>query len=761
MKDQPRPADMLEELGDKVIGHMDRLAVTSFRDALDEMIDFHRFLIEAYETHDDRGKPDSYAQMGDWQSMHVDWIRGYSRLFERAARYIGQENDFASSLVYVPYRLLPDNALQHSNATTVEVLDGINIFIHRIEDWLTQKSTHEQVEIERSAAHVLAGSDKKAYTGVVMSLVGAWENTLGLVGSIYKWQRDGIEKAEKWSRFCASWPFLQRHLNNSAYLLAVAVWNEDEIGADHYSEMLLRWFERIVHELEDDYHLTKTLLTPDLFSDDWETVLEKLSPMMLHPGLSEPVPAGVFSAIIQNTMRDVIVIVAAIMEGWFLSKKQQTDIAPRTVARLLSRSVDDDSLADQRAISFPELMLQFVRLETVSGRFASEGYGAWLDSVISSLDRMAERPIVSGRVFTPSTKHRRDDLHGVFLVFLLSRLGSDDGEIAIKAVSELTSRSDLFGERDASIRSLLYELRQLVSMLSQDQTGFYRKGVASLSPEILIGNASEKLISILERTISEIDQSRKERLLSLDVQKDKISSLSNKVDRGILSDNSLLPIFNGIRHDKSHEYFSSYTFTFNGIEKGYFTSPEMVQRSGNFDDYIKNGITGYIQRVFWYEFANLSQSVIEVETEEAFTAGVKSRADQIFREGGRPVLLVCGWRDPSWIGKWFSWTSKPTAGLEVKRREDMETNLYIGTVNDIDVFRFRIKPNHALLFNSDLLESLTFGANEEGAITEAEFIPDETGLSGALNFNFNLKINWREREIFAFHYPSSDADNEY
>lgn len=101
---------MLEELADKAIGHIGRLAVTSFESALSEMVDFHQFLIDAYATKDDTGKPASYAQIGYWQGLHREWIRQYRRIFERAVETIGRENEFVDTLAHLPMRLLPREA---------------------------------------------------------------------------------------------------------------------------------------------------------------------------------------------------------------------------------------------------------------------------------------------------------------------------------------------------------------------------------------------------------------------------------------------------------------------------------------------------------------------------------------------------------------------------------------------------------------------------------------------------------------------------
>jgi len=289
MKGQPRPSDMLEELADKAIGQMDRLAVTSFQSALEEMIDFHRFLIEAYETRDEHGQAVSFAQIiGEWSSLHEEWIREYRRLFERATQYIGQENGFIETLIHVPIRLLPRNGRYSAPAATTSMLDLVCILIHRLEAWLTERRTYGPgVVNEDPTIPRIAGSDRRAYEEVVMSLVGTWEDTLRIVNFVYEWRRREIEPTEQWSRFSASWPFLQQHLRNSAYLLAVAVWNEDEIGAEYYAEMLLRWFEGLQHELEEDYHLFKTLLTPDLLEKQWNEVLASVAPMVHSPSLDQ------------------------------------------------------------------------------------------------------------------------------------------------------------------------------------------------------------------------------------------------------------------------------------------------------------------------------------------------------------------------------------------------------------------------------------------------------------------------------------------
>ena len=53
----PRPADILDELGEKVIEQVGRLSTNGFDAAFDDMVRYHRFLLEAYGTKTDTGTP--------------------------------------------------------------------------------------------------------------------------------------------------------------------------------------------------------------------------------------------------------------------------------------------------------------------------------------------------------------------------------------------------------------------------------------------------------------------------------------------------------------------------------------------------------------------------------------------------------------------------------------------------------------------------------------------------------------------------------
>lgn len=757
MKSQPSPSDMLEELADKVIGQMDRLAVTSFQSALDEMIDFHRFLIEAYETHDEHGQAISFAQIGDWNSLHEEWIREYRRLFERATRYIGQDNDFIEALLHVPFRLLPRDGWRSATAVTTSLLDLVNILVHRLEAWLTQRRTYEpHAERDESSIPWIAGSDKRAYEEVVMSLVGTWEDTLRIVDHVYRWRRREIEPAEQWKRFAASWPFLQRHLRNSAYLLAVAVWNEDDIGAQYYAEMLLRWFDGLQNDLESDYHLIKTLLTHDFLEMEWNEVLASLTPMVRSPSLDQPSPSGVFSAIVQNALADTISITAGVMLGWFVERRQGTDIAPRIASRLLSDEVvDDDAHRTQRDIGFRPFFLQLVRIHTAGERFEQRGYGHWLDSLIATLDSMSERRVVPGRVYRPSTRDEREDLLLPWLACLIAQIPEEGDANVVEAISQLTNREDAFVHADRTLRGLLHNLGQLKSALEPQQREYLSRGATALNPGTEVGERSERLTAILDSMIGAIEAQRRERLQARPIDEGKLHAIQKQVEQALTSADGGVGVFEGFSIMREPADLPIRECTINQIEKGYLTTPEMAQEPGNIWEVVTRTVQRFAVRFVWIALSQRPRREVDVKDEASYLVALTEEARPMLQGGLQPVLLVRDWDDPPWVRNWFSWSGDRPSGLQVRRKAEINTGLYVGTVNDIDVYRVKPDEGQSLLFRSDLLRRVIYGLRDDGNVVDVEFTAGQDEQPGGLKFRFSQDMEWRDDEIIVLQYSAA------
>ena len=141
---------------------------------------------------------------------------------------IGDDPSFIEGLFRVPLRLLPGiGDPEISPRVQKSIVDLGPLLAYRLEAWVTKRTTVVNAPGEAAAPRTaLAGSGAKAYESVVVNFVGAWESLLqfGPAGRHWREKNDASDAAQ-WAAFGASWQLLWQHLKNTAYLLALAVWN--------------------------------------------------------------------------------------------------------------------------------------------------------------------------------------------------------------------------------------------------------------------------------------------------------------------------------------------------------------------------------------------------------------------------------------------------------------------------------------------------------------------------------------------------------
>ena len=163
MHDFPTPDDIFEELADKTAVQIDRLAPVAFDNAFRELVRYHRFLLALNTSRTPDGAPFSYAELtGDaWNAPHRQWIAQYRRLFERAMDQLPNDDHFIRSLSYAPSKLLPRPGDPELTPNVVNgILDLGPIMVHRIEAWVTKRTTISVPEGQAAEPRLtLAGSD--------------------------------------------------------------------------------------------------------------------------------------------------------------------------------------------------------------------------------------------------------------------------------------------------------------------------------------------------------------------------------------------------------------------------------------------------------------------------------------------------------------------------------------------------------------------------------------------------------------------------
>ena len=401
--DLPTPEDILEELTDKVAAQIERLAPVAFDNALKELTAYHRFLFAINATHTPDGSPVSLAVVaGDgWHPPYATWTMHYERLFERATNVLPQSSHFIYSLSFLPRMLFPGRNAPQLPATVIKnILGLVPSMMRQIEVWITRRRILEApMEVSTVRQFSLAGSDVNAYTNILPRIIGAWEGLLTDAESMYE-LREGNEQDEdkRWSILRQIWPIFWQHLSDTAYCLAIAAWNEDEWGTNHFREALVRWPQNLQHGLQDCAELRhRRLLYPSILALDWTAAMAQVSSLSFEY-MSPPTADEIFASIIRGVHDDVVLMTASLLLFWTATKKHASDIGARTALSLLLRDADHADHRRRRVsqLRFRSLFLDLVRLKMAGERFQTDSYAAELDGLIAQLDRMTERRIVPG-----------------------------------------------------------------------------------------------------------------------------------------------------------------------------------------------------------------------------------------------------------------------------------------------------------------------------------------------------------------------------
>lgn len=756
MFDLPSPEQIIEELADKVRAQIDRDAPVAFDSALGEMTQYHRFLLGLGASQTTDGQPLNLAEIaGDaWAAPHQEWNRQYVRLFERATMRLADNDHYVRSLAYIPSRVLPRREdLKLSQNTLTAINDIFPAFVHRLEAWVTRHTLRTKSSEHFSQEATLTGSDAKAYEGILPELVGANEGWLQRIPWLFDWDHDATNNYyDVWARYRGSWPILWQHLQNTAYCLAAAVWNEDRLGADYFRDALVRWRQTLSYKLDRRAELRwHRLLMPDIMKLKWTEAQAKAATLGYDYD-PEPHPTKVFTSVVHQAHDDVLNLTAATLLYWSFARKQQSDLGVQTARLIIERKVlDDDTLRPaHRQLSFRHLLLDVLRIEMAGFRFQEGVYGADLDRLVSRLDNMTERAVVTGRVFTPSTIHGREELRPAIVALLAAWLPDKEDASLEQSVVDLAAKVTLLPDQDGSLRNILAEIRSCKSVLEAPSDSFLGV-ISSLGGKQDATNAASRLYAVLEKIETLIDEARLKRLSSTPIDQSKIDVLRDKIEEQLLANPAKISFFSKfiIETDPLPDPNNVFTARLTGIGKGQFVTPPMEQESVNFAEVMSSSVCSSAARRVWGLFTKRPRIPVEITERLEDEAFWQKAAPYVASVGPNPVLVVSITAEARSFRRFMYSDAKEQSGLRIERQsKGKPEGRYIANVEGVDVYGADFDAGVAWLFSSETLQRVIYAELDEHKHFVVASFEEGDASKGALAFSFYQRVDWRDLPVF-------------
>lgn len=731
------PSDILEELADRVLVQMDRMALTGFDHALREMREFHRFLLTAYTMIDEQGVAMSYAAYGLMSAEHSNWVREYRRLFERAVANIEREDSFIGSLAFLPGNLVPDPKDNVPPWIVGGLFEFPQYLVHRIGHWLTGQRLPRGRGLASLTPGALPPQVAKAYRSVALRIVGATESALH-AGARYAAVPDGANAAVTWNGLVRSWPILFKHIESVAYLIIASHWHEDEIGAALYIDSLLRWRETLGDIAEPDFEhvLWSDFLPTELLDLPWVDVEARVGPLLRYAGQRDVMPGAVYAAMIANLHADIRVVAALLLAGWIDVPGRIHGVGP--AAKRLARAT-----APRRGSSVVDLVRTFVRLRIAEWSTEKSGYIGGLDDLVRALDGMIEGERVPGRVYTVETRFRVGSLSGDWFV-LVAAIGD------VEAFSAIETWVAALGDDEASMRVADETLWQLQNWLLRTASSWAEPAsklrlsgaIHSLDPVLSADAAGDRLHAALVKGAEAIEAHRKRRLAAMPIAEDKLTELALTAAEALPTLISRIGLFPAATLQVVRTAIGPVILKWTGVDKRVLVSAPIKNDDATFPERFAATLIEHAAGEVWKPFFKLRRRRMVVKSVRHLFETAAVEGAKILANGARPILLL-----PTQNGDWPDlYEAQEEFGDAVALRNGKGlARTYLYTYAGVDFHRSRVA--QAELFSDDLLTEITIGAPDpQGPVNVAsKRETDPTKVS--LNARLAVSAAWRDVEI--------------
>lgn len=768
-RDSSTPDHFMEELADQLVGQINRAAVTSFKSALDELVRFHKFILESQEITSDDGSTVSYAMVGGiWRRPDEGWIREYRRVFIAAADKLADDAEYLNKLSYLVLRLLPKNGLTAAPEALNAILELGTHQVLALEAWFTR---HTTVEVREGGAAsprlALAGSDSRAYSDALMNFVGAWESVIQMTSSIFKWpEQQALGADTLWSSRGRAWSFLQTHMYACAHFVATSVWNEDELGADRYRDMLLRWLQGIYADAEEGFDLhNDELIPPSILERPWVEVEPLARQFRRYPDDTRPLsPAHLFASVIRDALEDAITVCAAVCLSWHARGQQSGDIGARTASLLVRRQViegDGSHLARRgRDIGVFKRTLALVLRSFLPVRSVGSGYGSVLDTLVRRLNQMSARYVIPGRIYSGWGGDGVETLYPELLAILAANLpdrGDGSGE---QMVDFLAADETLFESGDESVRNTISSLRQFAEGLRTLDYPAFERAVVALSPEVNVEDSRTKLEMILNSLVATLSEKCDERLRAAPLDAAKAEQVRAKVESDLRRLGPPVAPFTSFEVFYSGERsLTPQEFSITGADRGLFVTPQRSYGDLNtFAELASKGVRQLLRNLVRTSFDARPRQVVPLadsSVPEDFLKSVVGHRDQF----DEPPILFAPYEkigDSIWFEEMYFNNQRPGwfEDLKVEQKQGHpggEDVIYLGTISGIDVFQRGGLQDVAILCSRTALRKVTY--NSVGKACDAlalALIPTAQGEKVKLTFGFSQEVEWDDTPVFEF-----------
>lgn len=745
------PHNVLKELSAHVVAQLDKRSAVGFDTALEELLDFHKFLIQAY-SFQENGQVRSFAENADWVSpLHFQWAHEHFRIFEASAKIIHEDNHYAQKASGIFIWLLARCAKDIGDVIATRLLSLPCVFIHRVEDWLEARST-----VDADNNRSLPRPEAKAYEDLLSSMVSDWEWSLTNAQFAYEWKEaKKQDDAAFWSRLSSSWPYVFKHLENTAYILSATVWGNDAQGAKDFGSSFIKWLDNVSVDVSVHHSpIYGEIVFPDFIKASWIVVDEKVT--RYNNNLHRPnSPWNVFVSILNVAYWDMLLLASGILTAWFIEGKTEGKLILEAARGILTGhyGTDEDDFQTSSELRLEDFITRIIRLRAVYHIEAPEYYG-YLEGAVANIDRMSERRILMGRHFTPSTKNHVQDLMAAWALLALDIYvrRRPDATRTITYLGNLVAEN-IYLEEGQILTRTHEALLELATLLENTNNATIASYNASLRTNINEEHRSA-LVQILRDSGERLKLNHNERIRRRNIEEDKIAQLREDVSKEIPKGIAHIAPFQEVALQYVIEANPEISVNVNDLPKGMLLKPEMARPLYTPKNFVEHLLNRVRHKVIT-DLIGLPRQQTLAENAEDFWGKIKNKAQALSDTGQKPILLGGEWLNSHRTQ--LVRQPQPVAfhGFSYRYNGEIRNRSYWGTLDDMDVYVLRrdtefSQANHVIVFPANLLTRLNVTGANSLPVIGIEVTPTDNDLIMNLKLSIRIRPEWQQGQIAEF-----------
>ena len=749
-KDLPSPGQLLEEQVERVLERLRSRAPVGFDAELLELVRFHRFLLATGSSGEGHPSDLNLSEISDsiWHTPHAKWIGEYRRIFDAASDLIGSDEQYlASAAEIVPRLLVEETGVVLTDGIVIDILRLGAMLMHSVEEWAVRHAPYNSLPNALGPVRLpVAGGDRRALELALRDVVGAWESVL-VDRSFGGFGTPNADKSARWDDLRARWPRLKEHLFRTAYCLALAVWYDDEEGARLFRRALAGWSSRLLSQLDRSPPLRfPRLVLPDLLAMSWEAAFGKIEP------LTDPAwpvdPDSLFARLVDRVHKDVILLTTELLVFWNASGRTKSDLGPRTARGLLNlEDLDKEGGAPSPSRTLAQNCYDLLRLHAAGERHVQTSYGHMLDGLLQQMEMVTSDPRVPKRTFGSRAVDSRLDLASIEAA-LLATSRTPGPELAA-GMEELADASLGVLGGDPLLRDIERTIRGWLDGIRNRGAQFDRAVELLHGASVESAEVASARLAAAEEVISRI---RARRLAAAPVDGERLERFRFVAETTLRAGRMDLDLFRasrvmvGARSESARDA----TFTLEHVRKGHLVEPEMEYPIANFDGLVEGAVTKGLRGHLHLEFFSRPTTTYQTApwlSEAAFWHQVRRLAGS-FAGGASLLIPYSEFRLLSPI-RFLSGGTLHGLTLAHGRGGRADVEAFRCTVEGVAVLSADLPPGTAILFDTNILRSLSFEPIDGERLVDADFRTDAgEPLTGCMEFRVRLAAEWSEEPMF-------------